>query len=336
VIADAAVGKRKAAVLLVQMGKEKSARILAQMRDSEVEELTAEIARLDRIDENEVDGVLDEFAEIVAARSYHARGGLGYARELLEASVGEERAGEILSRLTAAMMEMPFHFLRRADPRQLLSFLQDEHPQTIALVLAHISADQAAVILAGLPPDQQATVAARIATMDRTTPEVIKQVESALERKLSSMLQPNEYSSVGGLEPLIDIINRSDRATERLILEGLERLDPKVAEEVRSQMFVFEDIVSLDDRSIQLVLRQVETADLATALKGVRDDVREKIMSNISERAAENLADEIELLGPVRLKVVEESQGRIVQVIRSLEEAGQIVIARGADDELVD
>jgi flagellar motor switch protein FliG len=198
-----------------------------------------------------------------------------------------------------------------------------------------MGADQAAVVLSGLAPDRQADVAHRIATMERTSPEVIQQVEAALERRLSSVLLPTELSSVGGLQPLVDIINRSDRTTERLILEGLDQRDAPLAEQVRSQMFVFEDITILDDRSVQLVLRQVETGDLATALKGVRDDVREKVMSNLSERAAANLVDEIELLGPVRLSVVEESQGKVVQVIRSLEESGQIVIMRGSDDEYV-
>jgi flagellar motor switch protein FliG len=258
-----------------------------------------------------------------------------FARDLLEASVGSERAADIVGRLSAAFVDMPFKFLQKADPRQVLSFIQEEHPQTIALVLAHMTAPQASQVLSGLAPDLQADVAHRIAVMDRTSPDIIKQVETTLERKLSSVLQPGDLSTVGGLEPLVDIINRADRATERLILEGLASRDPELAEEIRSKMFMFEDIITLEDRSIQLVLRQVETADLATALKGVRDDVRNKVMRNLSERAAENLADEIEMLGPVRLRQVEEAQAKIVQVIRTLEESGQIVIRRGDDDEYV-
>jgi flagellar motor switch protein FliG len=217
----------------------------------------------------------------------------------------------------------------------VLSFLQDEHPQTVALVLAHMRADQAAIVLSGMPDDLQADVAHRVAVMGTTSPDVVRRVEAVLERKLSSVLQSNDVAAAGGLQPLVDIINHSDRATERLILEGLERRDPALAEEVRSQMFMFEDIVTLDDRSVQLVLRQVDSKELATALKGVSTDVRDKIMTNVSERAAANLADEIEMLGAVRLSTVEESQAKVIASIRSLEESGQIVISRGDRDEYV-
>jgi len=201
--------------------------------------------------------------------------------------------------------------------------------------VAHMRADQAAIVMSGMPDELQADVAHRVAVMETTSPDVVRRVEAILERKLSSVLQSSDSSAAGGLKPLVDIINHVDRATERLILEGLERRVPALAEEVRSQMFMFEDIVTLDDRSVQLVLRQVDSKELATALKGVNKDVKEKIMSNISERAATNLADEIEMLGPVRLRQVEESQAKIVQAIRTLEESGQIVISRGDDDEFV-
>jgi flagellar motor switch protein FliG len=328
-------GIRKAAVLLVNMGREASAKILAEMSDTEVEELTAEIVRLEAVGPETSKEVLEEFHTMVRARAYVGQGGFDFAQEVLQASLGEDRASEIISRLSAAVMEMPFQFLHRADPRQLLSFLQDEHPQTIALVLAHMTADQASTVLSGLSPVLQADVAHRIAVMDRTSPENVRAVEASLERKLSSVLQPSDMSAVGGLQPLVDIINRSDRATERLILEGLEGRDSALADEVRSKMFMFEDIVTLDDRGVQLVLREVETADLATALKGVRPDVQQKVMKNLSERAAENLVEEIELLGPVRLRTVEESQAKIVQAIRALESTGAIVVRRGADDEFV-
>ncbi len=325
-------GLRKAAVLLVQMGREKSAKVMASMRDSEVEALTAEIARLNSVETAEMDSVLEEFSMMMNASQHVARGGVGFAREVLEATLGPEKAKEIMARLTASMMEMPFQFLHRADARQLLSFLQDEHPQTVALVVVHMSPDQAALTLSGFSPELQADVAHRVATMDRTSPEIIKQVEQTLERKLSSVLQPSDFSTPGGLELLVDIMNKSDRATERMILEGLERRDPELAEQVRAKMFVFEDITMLDDKSIQIVLRQIETSDLAAALKGVRTDVREKIMKNMSGRAAENLSDEIDLLGPVRLATVEEAQGRIVHAIRALEESGQLMISRGGEE----
>jgi flagellar motor switch protein FliG len=327
------VGLRKAAVLLIQMGKAEAAKVLSYLKESEVEDITAEIVRLGTVEASVADEVLAEFYEMAAAHRYAGQGGMELAKELLEASLGQERASEVLGRLSTAMLEVPFGFLAKADARQLLSFIQDEHPQTIALVLAHMSAVQASQILSGLAGELQADVAHRIAVMDRTSPDIIRQVEATLERKLSSVLQPGDLSSVGGLDPLVEIINRADRATERLILEGLAGRSPELADEVRSRMFMFEDITTLEDRSIQLVLRQVETNVLATALKGVRDDVRDKVTGNLSERAAENLRDEIEMLGPVRLSTVEESQAKIIQAIRTLEESGQIVIHRGEDND---
>jgi len=328
-------GLRKAAILLVRMGKEYSTRVLAGLSESEVEELSAEIARLGKLETEVVGDVIDEFYAM-ATTKHAGAGGMQYARELLEASLGPERAALILDRLQASMNDMPFNFLSHADPRQLLSYVQHEHPQTIALVLAHVPSALGSSILAGLPPEVQSDVAHRIAVMDRTSPDVIRQVEQALQRKLSTVLQPDELSTVGGLEPLVDIINRSDRTTERLILEALEARSPEIAEEIRRRMFMFEDIINLDDRSVQLVLRQVEPSDLATALKGVSEEVRDKVTGNLSERGRENLLEEIDLLGPVKVKMVEESQQKIVSVIRSLEDSGQIEIQRGGEaDELI-
>ena len=328
-------GLRKAAILLVRMGKEYSSRVLAGLSEAEVEEISAEIARLGKLEPDVVGDVIDEFYAM-ATTKHAGAGGMGYARELLEASLGPERATLILDRLQASMTDMPFNFLSHADPRQLLSYVQYEHPQTIALVLAHIPSALASSILSGLAPDVQSDVAHRIAVMDRTSPDVIRQVELALQRKLSTVLQPDELSTVGGLQPLVDIINRADRTTERLILEALEARSPEIAEEIRRRMFMFEDIVNLDDRSVQLVLRQVEPSDLATALKGVADAVRDKVTGNLSERGRENLLEEIDLLGPVKVKMVEEAQQKIVSVIRSLEDSGQIEIQRGGEaDELI-
>lgn len=326
-------GVRKAAVMVLQMSKEDSAKVLGQLRDNEVEELMSEIARLGSVDAASADSVLEEFHTLATASRYAHQGGLEYARDLLEASMGADKAAAILDRLSATVTDMPFKFINRADPRQVLSFVQHEHPQTIALVLAHASSAIATQILSGLAPDLQADVAHRIAVMDRTSPEIIRQVEASLERKISSVLQPTELSTVGGLQPLVDIINRADRVTERLILESLEARSPELAEEIRRRMFMFEDVISLEDRAVQLVLRQVEMADLATALKGVAEGVRDKVVRNLSERARENLLEEIELLGPVRLRMVEESQAKIVQTIRSLEETGQIEIHRGGEDD---
>jgi flagellar motor switch protein FliG len=325
-------GAQKAAVLLLQLGKERSAKVLRSMRESEVAEIMAEVARLRNVDAVRVAEVLDEFKDMTEQKIAFTSGGLELARSMLEETLGEDQAMEILERVTQGRLELPFEFLHRADPRQVLSFIENEHPQTITLVLAHMPPERAALVLSGLSEDRQRTVAHRLAVMDRTSPDVIEQVEQVLERRLSSVLQPTEMTAVGGVQSLVDILNRSDRGTERLVLETLEESDPELADEVRQRMFVFEDITQLDDRSVQLVLRQVDTKDLAMALKGVRAEVRQLILHNMSERASQNLLEEIDLLGPVRLKSVEEAQGGIVRVIRSLEESGQIVLNRGADE----
>jgi flagellar motor switch protein FliG len=332
----AGLGVRKTAILLVQMGREKAAQVMTHLSDSEVEAVSAEIARLEEIGVAETEAVLAEFKEMATARAHIARGGLAFARALLEESMGPERAAEIIERLNAAAVKLPFQFLHRADPAQIRSFIADEHPQVIALVLAHMTPDKASLLLSGLPPAQQAKVAHRIAVMDQTSPEIIQAVEATLERKLSSMLQPAEMSKVGGVDPLVSIINRADRSTERQIVEGLEALDAALADEVKSRMFMFEDIVTLDDRSVQQVLRQVDSASLALALKGVAEHVRDKITSNLSSRAGENLLEEVELLGPVRLTQVEEAQQEVIRTIRQLEEQGQITIRRGGDDDFIE
>ncbi len=328
-------GLRKAAILLVQLGTEHSAQIMKTLRPGEVEALTAEIARLDSIDVDTLDDVLEEFRQLAQARQYYVQGGVNFAEEVLIATMGQEKAQEIMQRLSASLVEMPFEFLHRVDAKLILSYLQDEHPQTITLVLAHMSPEQAAIILSGLAPEIQAEVAHRLAIMDRTSPEIVKQVEAHLERRLSTLVQASDFSNVGGLQSLVEVINQSDRTTERLILEGLEKRDLELAEEVRAHMFMFEDIVGLDDRAVQVVLRKVDSKDLAVALKGVRDDVREKITRNMSERAALALADEISILGPVRLKQVEEAQAVVIRHIRMLEEAGEIIVSRGGSDEFV-
>lgn len=332
----ATLGTRKAAILLLRIGKEKASEILSHLAEPEVEAIMAEVARLENVGIAESQAVVKEAADLLQARSAIARGGMHYAQQLLEQSLGKERAAEIMERLHAAAVQMPFQFLHQADPAQLRSFIADEHPQVIALVLAHMTADKASLLLSGLPAEQQAQVAHRIAVMDRTSPDIVRAVEATLERKLSSMLQPQEHSKVGGLDPLVNIINRSDRSTERQIVEGLEALDAALADEVKSRMFMFEDIVQLDDRSIQQVLRQVDTGSLALALKGVPDNVRDKITRNLSSRAGESLVEEIELMGAVRLTQVEEAQQGIIRTIRQLEEQGQIMVRRGGDDEFVD
>lgn len=334
-MATSFTGVQKAAILVMQVGKERAAPILRSLREQEVAEIMSEVARLNHLELHEIEEVLAEFRDIFMARAQVAQGGYSTARELLEATFGGHKAEEILDNLGVTMAAAPFEFLRRADTRQVLSYLQDEHPQTIALVLAHMRSEDAATVLSALPDEQQREVALRIAKMDRTSPEVIEQVESILERKLSTVIQQTDVAQAGGLETLVDILNSSDRTTERLILQGLEEQDAELADEVRNRMFVFEDIINLDDRSVQLLLRSVDAKELAVALKGVDQRVRNKVMNNMSERAAANLAEEIQLLGPVKLKTVEEAQASIVRVIRTLEESGQIDMSRSGDELVV-
>ncbi len=328
-------GRRKAAILVLQLDRNAATKVLAELSDAELEDLAAEIARAGDVPADMSAAVLREFGILQVSGDSVVRGGLEQSRALLMSALGEGRAGAIMDRLSTTMFDLPFKFLQNADARQLLNFISDEHPQTIALVLAHVPAPLASKVLAGLGADLQADVAHRIATMDRTSPDIIHQIEANLERRMATLMVPSELSAVGGVQPLVEIINRADRGTEKMILEGLEERDPELAEEVRSRMFMFEDLTNLEDRAVQLVLRQVEIANLAIALKGVASVVHAKIMANMSERAAITLAEEIELLGPVRVQSVEEAQTEVVRVIRELEESGQIIVRRGEEDEFV-
>ena len=328
-------GLQKAAILLIALGADLSAKVLKQnFYDEDIERLTYTISNMDRVRPEVRDAVLDEFNELRMARQYLIQGGIKYARELLEKTVGPRKAEEIIKRLMSAAKILPFASLRKTDPRHLMNFIRDEHPQTIALILAYLEPEQASMILSALPPELQRDVAKRIATMDRTTPEVVQEVERVLERKLSAVLQEDQ-TQVGGVNTLVNILNMATRSTEKAILEGLEAEDPMLAEEVRKRMFVFEDIVKLDDLSIQRVLREVQSKDLALALRGANEEVRERIFRNMSKRASEMLRDELQYMGPVRLRDVEEAQQRIVKIIRNLEESGEIVISRGGEDALL-
>ncbi|SDL73532.1 flagellar motor switch protein FliG [Halarsenatibacter silvermanii] len=327
-------GRKKAAILLVTLGSDVSAQIFEHLSEEEIEELTLEIANLQEVEQETKQGVVEEFYQMARAQDFLDRGGIQYARDVLEKAVGKERAKDILGRLTASLKVRPFDSIRKTDPSQLINFIQDEHPQTIALVLAYLNPDQASEILSSLPEEIQTEVSKRLATMDRTSPEIIKDVEQVLEQKISSVVT-EEYARAGGIESIVDILNSVDRGTEKNILDEMEQEDPELAEEIRQRMFVFEDLTLLDDQAIQLTLRQVETDDLALALKTASEEVEEKILSNMSERAAEMLEEDMEYMGPVRIREVEEAQQRIVNVIRELEESGEIVIARGGEEEIV-
>jgi flagellar motor switch protein FliG len=331
---DRLSGKEKAAILLISMGPDHSAKVMKHLNEEEIEELTLEIANLNKISSDIKDNVLDEFHQMCVAYDYLNQGGIGYAKEVLQKALGKQKAESVISRLTATLQVRPFDQLRKADPAQILNFIQNEHPQTIALVMAYLNSDQASSILSALSPEQQTEVARRVATMDRTSPEVIKEVEKVLEQKLSSMMT-EEYSTAGGIESIVDILNLVDRGTEKTILDDLDEEDPELAEDIKQRMFVFEDIVLLTDKAVQMVLREIDMEDLALALKTVDDEVSEKIFSNLSNRAADMLQEDMEFMGPVRIRDVEEAQQRIVAEIRRLEEMGDIVIDRGGEDELI-
>ncbi|MCI5524086.1 MAG: flagellar motor switch protein FliG [Treponema sp.] len=327
-------GRQKAAIFLVALGSEVSSEVLKHLRDDEVEQITFEIARLETIDADFKDQVLEEFQELMQAQNFITTGGIDFARELLEKSLGSQKAIDIINRLTSSLQVRPFDFIRRTDPAHLLNFVQQEYPQTIALILAYLDPQKAAVILSSLPTETQPKVSKRLATMDRTSPDVLREVERVLEKKLST-LSSEDYTAAGGVDAIVEILNNVDRSSEKAIIETLEEEDPELAEEIKKRMFVFEDIVMLDDRAIQKVLREVDTQELAKALKSVDSDVQDKIFHNMSKRAASMLKEDMEFMGPVRLKDVEESQQKIVSVIRRLEDSGEVVIARGGDEEMI-
>ncbi|EKF50330.1 flagellar motor switch protein G [Thermosipho africanus H17ap60334] len=327
-------GKRKAAILLVLMGPENAANVLKNLDESDVEQLTIEIANLGNVKDDEKQEVLQEFKELSKAREMLLSGGIEYAKEMLIKAFGPERAMKVIERLVSNLQVKPFEFMRLADPMQVVNFLQSEHPQTIALVLSFLDPPLAAKVLSALPEKIQAEVVKRIALLDRASPDVVREIEKNLEKKFSG-LGVQTLSQVGGIDTAAEIINNIDRATEKSIMEKLGYESPELAEEIRRRLFVFEDLLKLDDRSVQLVLREVDTRDLAVALKGASEELKEKIFNNMSKRAAQLLKDELEFMGPVRIKDVEEAQQKIINVVRRLEEAGEIVIARGGGEELI-
>lgn len=331
---ESLTGLQKAAVLLIALGPEKSALVFKHLKEEEIEELTLEIANTRAITPAVKEEVIEEFYQLCLAQQYIAEGGINYAKELLEKSFGNDKALDVIGRLTASLQVKPFEFVRKTDAAQLLNFIQDEHPQTIALILSYLPATQASQIISALAPDRQADVAKRIAVMDRTSPDVIKEVEKVLESKLSSLVN-QDYTIVGGVDQVVEILNSVDRGTEKHIMETLEIEEPELADEIRKKMFVFEDILLLDDRAIQRVLRDVENSDLSIALKGSNEQVQNAIFNNLSKRLATMIKEDMEFMGPVRMKDVEEAQQKIVSVIRKLEDAGEIVISRGGGDEII-
>jgi len=327
-------GKQKVAMLIISLGQETSVKLLKLLSEEEIEDITMEIANFKKVDPHLQEEILREFYNLAVAQEYIMQGGVDYARDILNSALGNDRADEIIGRLSSFLRVTPFDFLKHTDAKQLLSFIQNEHPQTIALIMSYLEPESAAPVLAGLPPEIQVDVAQRIANMDRTSPEVIREVERVLEQKVSAVMT-TEIAQAGGVKNLVEVLNRVDRGTEKAIMENLEDSDPELADEIKRLMFVFEDIKILDDRAIQTVLGQADKKDLALALKSVSDDVKEKILRNMSKRAAASLQEDMDFMGPVRLKDVEDAQQRIVNIIRRLEDSGEIIVERGGEVTMV-
>ena len=327
-------GKQKAALLLISLGPEVSASVYKHLSEEEIERLTLEISGVKKVESAVKENIIEEFHNIALAQDYITQGGIGYAKTVLEKALGPDQAQAILNRLTSSLQARPFDFARKADPSQIFNFIQNEHPQTIALILSYLDPTQAGIILSSLPQEVQADIAKRIAVMDSTSPEVISEIESILERKLSSTVT-QDYAEKGGIDAVVEVLNGVDRQTEKTILDALEIQDPELAEEIKKRMFVFEDIVTLDNRSIQRVIRDCENEDLLLSMKVSSDEVKEIIFRNMSQRMAETFREEMEIMGPVRLRDVEDAQSRIVAVTRRLEDAGEIIIARGGGDDVI-
>ncbi|MFY9218735.1 MAG: flagellar motor switch protein FliG [Tepidanaerobacteraceae bacterium] len=327
-------GRQKAAILIVSLGPEVAANIYRHLREEDIEQLTLEIANLAKVSNEQKNEILEEFYQMLVAQNYITEGGIEYAKVVLEKALGTQKAIEIINRLTSSLQVRPFDFIRKADPSQLMNFLQNENAQTIALVMTYLTPEQSASLLSSLPPEKQVDIARRVATMDRTSPEIIMEVERVLERQMASVVT-EDYTSAGGIQAVVNILNNVDRGTEKNIIEALEVDNPELAEEIRRRMFVFEDVLTLDNRSIQRTLREVDNNDLTLALKGASEDVKKRIFENMSKRQAEMIREDMEYMGPVRLRDVEDAQQKIVNIIRKLEDAGEIIISRGGGDEII-
>ena len=330
-------GRKKVALVLIALGPELASSILRHFDETEVEKIALEISSMKETEHDLVNNTLDEFYQLTRASELMALGGKDYAEQLLKEAFGTQKSTRLVGRMNHMLKSssLPFEDFRRADPTQIASLMQDEHPQTIALLLSYLKPEQASVILTQFNDDLQIEVATRMATIEQTGGDVIKEVEQILRSKFSSILEQKQTTRVGGLKNLAEVLNRVDRPTERNIIENLERFDADLAESVKKLMFVFGDLILLDDRSIQRLLRELDTKDLALALKGANEDVKVAIFRNMSERASDMLQDDMDALGPVRLRDVEETQQKVVNIIRRLEESGEIVISHGGEDIVI-
>ncbi len=329
-------GRRRAAALLIALGPEHAARILGSLSEDDMGMLTWEIVGIGSLTKDEREDIMSTFYEALVGRDFVSVGGLEYAQDMLNRAVGKDRADEIVTQLSAKTGSRPFQFLQQVDPKDLVNFIQAEHPQVVALILAYLPTDFASALLQKLPEETQAEVSVRLAMLERTSPEVLEDIESAMHARLGTVFSPRqELTAAGGIDAVVELLRKVDLQTEKTILEGLEKTDPETAAEIKKRMFVFENFTLLDDRSIQRVLREVDSKDLGLALKGASEEVHERIVGNMSSRAAAMLEDDIGAMGPVRMRHVEEAQGRVVAIIRQLEESEEIFVMRGGEEELL-
>jgi flagellar motor switch protein FliG len=328
-------GLRKSAILLVALKPDLASQVIGGMDLATIEILSKEIAQLKNISSEEKDVVLDEYFQMNMARKYLEQGGVSYARQMLEEGLSPDRAARILDSVHQTVHAAPFSFLKNTETESLLTFITDEHPQTIALIMSHLKPDQSAQILTGMSAKKQLEVVKRIANMDHTNPEIIEEVEKTLERKLASFIT-REFEEAGGVETVAEILNVSDRSTEKGLLEALEEDDPDLVEQIRRLMFIFEDLLLVNDKGVQKVLKEVDSDELSKALKTASEELKEKIFRNMSERAAAMVQEDMEYMGPVRVSEVEQAQQRIVDIVRRLEDQGEIIISgRGGEEEIV-
>ena len=325
---------QKAAAVIIAMGSDNASEVYKYLKEEEIEQLSLEIAKLDRLDPEDMQDTIEDFYGLCITQKVINEGGVIYARDVLEKAFGPQQATNYMERLSKSLHTKSFEFVRKADYKNLQMVLQNEHPQTIALILSYARSDQAALIIGELPKNVQLDVIERIATIDRVSPEMIKILENNLEKRFSTIVSSNQVD-VGGVPYVAEIMNRVDRSTEKYIFDALGEKDGALADEIHKLMFVFEDVVNLDGMAIQRFIREVDTKDLAVALKGSNDEVKQVIFANMSSRVREGIEQDIQFLHNIRMRDVEEAQQKIVSVIRALEEAGEIVIARGEEDEIL-
>ena len=328
-------GRQKASILIIAVGAEAASQIFKHLKDKDVKRLAVEISQMKDVPSTIMEAVIEEFYQMIMAQEYISQGGIEYAKGVLEKALGPRKSHEILAKIEAAIHVSGFKLLKDVDPHQLMNFIQNEHPQTISLILANLESKQVSSIISDLPPELQADVAFRIATMGKISPDLLNDIESVLETQVETVFG-QDLSSAGGAKAVAEILNMASRTTEKTILADLEKRDPELATEIKNMMFTFDDLVLLDDKSIQRVMREIDTKDLSLSLKAANDELKDLIYRNMSERAANLIKEELEFMGPVRLKDVEESQMKIVDIVRTLEEDGEIVVSgRGGEEEII-